>query len=57
MTHECLEDGCMCFSLTCVDFLMSLKKVFLNETHIALAAMKGLLTWRMKSMFENQLHT
>lgn len=27
-----------------MDFLVSLKKVFLNETHITLAAMVGLLT-------------
>lgn len=34
-------------SLTRVDFLMSLEKIFLNEAHIALAALKWLLTWSL----------
>lgn len=44
-----MQDGC--FSLTGVDFLMSLKKVFLDKSHITLATMEGLLTWSMMSMF------
>lgn len=44
-TMTCKNLQCICFSLTGVDFLMSLKKVFLNEAHITLAAVEGLLTW------------
>lgn len=52
-----LQDGRTCSSLTRVDFLVSLKKVFLNEAHIALAAMVGLLTWSMMSIVEKKLQT
>lgn len=34
-------------SLTSMDFLMSLEKIFLNEAHVTLAALKWLLTCSM----------
>lgn len=36
---------------------MSLKKVFLNEAHITLAAVVGLLTWSTISIVEKKLQT
>lgn len=52
MTSKILVHAdCIYSSLTSVDFLMSLEKIFLNEAHITLAAMKWLLTWSLNNIY------
>lgn len=48
---------CINSSLTSVDFLMSLKKILLNEAHITLAALKWLLTWNFNHINNNTYTT
>lgn len=48
-----IHADCVHSSLTGVDFLMSLEKIFLNEAHITLAALKRLLTWSFNNIYKH----